>query len=303
MTRSIVRPAFLVHPRNRFIDGYNFSRLVKRSPALAEFVGATKHGGSSIDFAEPRAVMALNQALLADAYGLSWSVPPGALCPAIPGRSDYLHHLADLLSNGDAMAIPRGPAVRIIDIGAGANAIYPMIGASEYGWSFVATEIDKTAMRWARQVVRVNRAIGPLIEYRLQPTPLACFADVTKPGERFAASMCNPPFHASAREAAEGSTRKRRNLHLRNREPLNFGGNAGELWCHGGEAGFIERMIDDSAKRPDLCVWFTTLVSRSENLPRLRKALRGADAAIVKTIDMAQGQKKSRILAWTFYRP
>lgn len=246
--------------------------------------------------------MALNQALLADEYGLRWSVPHGALCPPIPGRSDYLHHLADLLSNDDESAIPRGRAVRIIDIGAGANAIYPMIGASEYGWSFVATETDRTAMRWARQIVRVNRAIAPLIEYRLQPNPLACFAGVTRAGERFDASMCNPPFHASPKEAAEGSARKRRNLELSNGEPLNFGGRANELWCPGGEVGFIDRMIVESAARPKLCHWFTTLVSHSEHLPQLRRSLKDVTPARVKTIDMAQGQKKSRLLAWTFYR-
>jgi 23S rRNA (adenine1618-N6)-methyltransferase len=270
-------------------------------------VKAAPHGRPSIDFADPQAVLALNQALIAEAYGLSWSLPRGALCPPIPGRSDYLHHLADLLSNGDASQIPRGRGVRILDIGSGANCIYPMIGASEYGWSFVATEIDQTAMRWARQIVRVNRSgkhpIAALIEHRLQTNPLAIFAGVTNTGERFAASMCNPPFHASAAEAAESSTRKRRNLKLRSAEPLNFGGNASELWCPGGETGFIERMIAESAARPNLCGWFTTLVSRSENLPRLKKALKRVDAAVVKTIDMAQGQKKSRILAWTFYRP
>jgi len=266
-------------------------------------VRAAPHGRPSIDFADPRAVLALNEALLADAYGLVWNLPRGALCPPIPGRSDYIHYLADLLSAGDEARIPRGRDVRIIDIGSGANAIYPMIGASEYGWSFVATEIDQTALRWARQIVRMNRSIGPLIEHRLQPDPLSCFTGVTKAGERFAASMCNPPFHGSAKEAAEGSIRKRRNLELRNQEPLNFGGSASELWCPGGEVGFIERMIDESAARRNLCLWFTTLVSKSENLPRLKKSLKRADPAIVKTIEMAQGQKKSRILAWTFSRP
>lgn len=291
-----------MHSRNRFRAGYDFTRLIGRSPALAEFVAPAKHGGASIDFADPDAVMTLNQALLADAYGLSWSVPRGALCPPVPGRSDYVHYLADLLSDGDDKAIPRGPGTRILDIGSGANAIYPMIGASEYGWSFVATEIDQTAMRWARQIVRVNRPIARLIEHRLQPNPLACFAGVTKVGERFDASMCNPPFHRSAREAGEGSARKRKNLELRNKEPLNFGGTAAELWCPGGEVGFIERMIAESATRRNLCRWFTTLVSKSEHLPVLKKALRNAGAETVKVIDMAQGQKKSRILAWTYLR-
>ena len=245
--------------------------------------------------------MALNQALLTDAYDLSWSLPRGALCPPIPGRSDYLHHLADLLADGDGTKIPRGRATRIIDIGSGANAIYPMIGASEYGWSFVATEIDQAAMRWARQVVRINRPIATLIEHRLQPNPMAIFAGVTKAGEQFAASMCNPPFHASAEEAIAGSARKRKNLGLKNAEPLNFGGGANELYCAGGEQGFIDRMITESASRPTLCRWFTTLVSASEHLPPLRKSLKRVHASAVRTIDMAQGQKKSRILAWTFY--
>jgi 23S rRNA (adenine1618-N6)-methyltransferase len=48
------------------------------------------------------------------------------------------------------------------------------------------------------------------------------------------------------------------------------------------------------------CRWFTTLVSKNEHLPRLRHSLRRVHAVDVKTIDMAHGQKKSRILAWTF---
>jgi 23S rRNA (adenine1618-N6)-methyltransferase len=292
-----------VHRRNRFREGYDFPRLISRSPALAAFVAPAKHGGASIDFANPQAVVALNQALLADAYGLSWSLPRGALCPPIPGRSDYVHAIADLLSGGDEQQIPRGQSVKILDIGSGTNAVYPMIGAAEYGWSFVGTEVDQTAMRWARQIVRVNRSIAPLIEHRLQANPLAIFAGVTKAGEQFAASMCNPPFHTSAKEAAAASTRKRKNLELRNPEPLNFGGSSHELWCPGGEAGFIERMIAESAARPTLCAWFTTLVSKSENLSRLRRSLKRVSPSGMTTIEMTQGNKKSRILAWTFYRP
>ena len=292
-----------MHPRNRFREGYDFARLIPAHPPLAAFVVRSLRGEATINFADPAAVLALNQALLKDAYGLQWSVPAGALCPPVPGRSDYVHHLADLLSGGDDAAIPRGPTVTVLDIGTGANCIYPLVGASEYGWQFVATECDQAAHRWARQIVRINRGIAPLIEGRHQPDPLACFANVTYPGETFAASMCNPPFHASAAEAATGSARKRRNLQL---DPtaaaLNFGGSAGELWCAGGEVGFIERMIAESATRPHLCFWFTTLVSKSAHLPRLRRALRQVEATEVRTIAMAQGQKQSRILAWTFMR-
>lgn len=274
-----------MHPRNRFRTGYDVQA----------------RGEDTINFADPGAVMALNQTLLKDAYGLRWSIPRGALCPPVPSRSDDIHHLADLLSGGDAAAIPRGRAVRVLDIGTGANCIYPLIGASEYGWSVVGTEIDRAAMHWARQIVRVNSPVASLIECRLQPSSAACFVGVVKPGERFAASMCNPPFHASAEDAAEGARKKRRNLGLATSTPaLNFGGQAGELWCPGGEVGFIQRLIAESAARPRLCRWFTTLVSKREHLKRLLHSLTHVGVTDAKVIDMAQGQKKSRMLAWTF---
>ena len=230
-----------LHPRNRFRARYDFAQLVTGTPALAAFMKPNAHGDDSIDYADPQAVKALNQALLKDAYGLDhWDIPPGFLCPPIPGRSDYLHHLADLIS------LRRGPAVRVLDIGTGANVIYPLIGASEYGWSFVGAEIDPVAWRWATKLVAVNDGIAKLIECRLQASAKHCFHGIIQPGEHFDLTMCNPPFHASATEATAGTLRKRRNLGIKT-TALNFGGKAGELWCDGGELAFIRRMIEESA--------------------------------------------------------
>ena len=283
-----------LHPRNRFRERYDFPRLMAASPVLTPFVKVNAHGDESIDYADPQAVKALNQALLKDAYGLQhWDLPPGYLCPPIPGRSDYLHYLADLIS------MKRGPSVRVLDIGTGANCIYPLIGASEYGWSLVGSELDSVAFRWAQKLVNANASVASLIECRLQPSALQCFRGIIRPGERFDLTMCNPPFHGSAAEAAEGTQRKLRNLGVK-KKALNFGGKANELWCEGGELAFIRRMIQESAGFSSACGWFTTLVSKSAHLPKLEQALHRAKAAHVKIMDMAQGQKKSRILAWTF---
>ncbi len=286
-----------LHPRNRFNTRYDFPKLIASSSVLAAFVKPNAYGDDSIDYADLVAVKALNQALLKQAYGLEkWDIPPGYLCPPIPGRSDYIHHLADLI------ALRRGPSVRVLDIGMGANCIYPLIGASEYGWSFVGAEVDPEAWRWAQKIVKANPSVADLIECRLQKSAAQCFQGIIHPGERFDLTLCNPPFHTSAAEAAEGTQRKLRNLGGK-KSGLNFGGKANELWCEGGELGFIRRMIEESAQFAEQCGWFTTLVSKSEHLPRLEKALRSMKAAEVKVIDMAQGQKKSRILAWTFGRP
>jgi 23S rRNA (adenine1618-N6)-methyltransferase len=284
-----------LHPRNRFRTRYDFPELISDSPALALFVKANAHGDDSIDYSDPLAVKALNQALLKHVYGLQhWDIPPGYLCPPIPGRSDYIHHLADLIG------LKRGPSVRVLDVGTGANCIYPLIGASEYGWSFVGAEMNAEALRWAKKLVAASPSVAGLIECRLQKSAMRCFQGIIQPGEHFDLTMCNPPFHASAAEAAAGTQRKLRNLGKKKTGVLNFGGRAGELWCEGGELAFIRRMIEESADFADRCGWFTTLVSKSEHLSRLEKVLHRVKAPEVKIIEMAQGQKKSRILAWRF---
>jgi 23S rRNA (adenine1618-N6)-methyltransferase len=303
----VIRPSVKVklHPRNRFRAGYDFPKLIARHPQLAAFVTPNAYRHASIDYADAEAVKTLNQSLLKGAYGIEhWDVPPGYLCPAIPGRSDYLHYLADLLESGHRTAPGRRRPVAVLDIGMGANCIYPLIGASEYGWHFVGSEIDRVALRWAKQLVAANPGLAGLIDCRLQASPPECFDGVVQPSETFDLSMCNPPFHASAAAAAEGNRRKRRNLGdgRRAEARLNFGGTAGELWCDGGELAFVRRMIAQSAERPRLCRWFTTLVSKSTHLPRLYQSLQYVEAAEVRTIEMAQGQKTSRILAWTFAR-
>lgn len=293
-----------LHPRNAHRSGYDFPALTEASPRLAAFVRLSPAGTATIDFADPAAVLALNQALLKQHYGVAyWDLPDGYLCPPIPGRADYLHHLADLLSEGAAGKFPVGPAVRVLDIGVGANCIYPIIGACVYGWRFVGAEIDPGALAWARRLIEMNPVVRGAVECRLQRSPHDIFRGVVQPGESFAASICNPPFHASHAEAAAGTNRKRRNLHgsVASKNPRrNFGGRQHELWCEGGEAAFVQRMIAESASRPRLCRWFTTLVAKRENLPAIERALRAVAPAEVRTITLAHGQKKSRILAWRF---
>ena len=300
------RPVKLgLHPRNRHAQGYDFGLLVAASPELEPFLLRAPHGGPSIDFADPAAVRALNRALLAQAYGIrGWEIPEGYLCPPVPGRADYLHHLADLLADSNGGARPRGAAVRVLDVGVGASAIYPLVGHREYGWSFVGSDVDEAALASAARIVAANR-LGDAITLRRQADQGAVFTGVVEPGERFDLTLCNPPFHGSLVEAREGAQRKWRNLGRGTsaRPVLNFGGRGVELWCDGGEAGFARRMIADSARIPGQVLWFTTLLSSSASLPAVHRALRHAGAREIRTVAMAQGQKQSRFVAWTFLPP
>ncbi|MCL6264756.1 23S rRNA (adenine(1618)-N(6))-methyltransferase RlmF [Craterilacuibacter sp. RT1T] len=292
-----------LHPRNRHQGRYDFAALQGVSPELAAFVIHNPAGEPTVNFADPQAVKALNRALLALQYGIAhWDIPDGFLCPPIPGRADYIHTLADLLAADSHGVVPCGGAVRVLDIGVGANCIYPLIGHAEYGWRFVGSDIDAQAIRCAETIIAANPGLSGAISCRLQRDSEAIFEGVIRPGEHYALSLCNPPFHASAAEASAGSRRKVANLSGKQggKPVLNFGGRSHELWCEGGEAAFIARMVDESQRFATQCLWFSTLVSRSDNLADIRYALKQAGALEVKTLAMGQGQKQSRVVAWSF---
>jgi 23S rRNA (adenine1618-N6)-methyltransferase len=292
-----------LHPRNRHRGRYDFAQLVQGSPALAPFVRTNEFGDPSIDFADPAAVKALNQALLRQFYGVdTWDIPAGYLCPPIPGRADYLHYLADLLAESNGGEVPTGRAVRVLDIGVGANCIYPILGHREYGWRFVGADTDAVALRAAKQLVAANDSLAGSIDCRLQSDPQHMLVGIIKPGEVFDATICNPPFHASAAEAAAATQRKTANL-SGNRRAMpnrNFGGQSNELWYAGGEEAFLRQLIAESKQLPRASAWYTSLVSKKPSLLSAHYFLKQAEAVQVKTIEMAQGQKKSRFVAWSF---
>jgi 23S rRNA (adenine1618-N6)-methyltransferase len=283
-----------LHPRNRHRGLYDFKQLIQSCPDLAPFVALNRYGNESVDFTNPKAVKTLNKALLKSFYNISWDIPEHFLCPPIPSRADYIHHIADLLSSSN---VPQGKKISVLDIGVGANCIYPLIGHREYGWNFVGTDIDPLAVSIANELIQQN-GLTEAIELRLQKSPSNIFKGVLKDDHpMFDISMCNPPFHASLSEANAGTTRKWKNLKVKT-NALNFGGQSNELWCPGGEMAFIKRMIEESVHVK--CRWFTTLVSKASSLPSIYHALERAKASEVRTIDMGQGQKKSRIVAWSY---
>lgn len=280
-----------MHPKNPHQSRYDLPALVKSSPELQRHIIKTKFGDESIDFANPEAVKSLNRAILKNIYGVSyWDIPEGFLCPPIPGRADYLYYLADLLGHPNA--------AKILDIGVGANCVYPLIGRT-FGWSFVGSDIDERALKSAQKIIDENKF--PEITLRHQKSSKEIFKGVIGLGEKITATICNPPFHSSAEEAAEGSNRKMKNLGIKNKQ-LNFGGKSNELWTEGGEEAFIKRMIAESEDFATQVEWFTTLVSKKDSLPSLERALKRTKVKSIKIIEMSQGQKISRILCWSYLK-
>jgi len=304
-----------LHARNRHKGNYDFMALCKVVPELKAHLIKNPKGEWSIPFSDPVAVKLLNKALLAHHYGVTfWDIPQGYLCPPIPGRADYIHRAADLLKS-EYKSLNQHQ-VRALDIGVGANCIYPIIGVTEYGWRYVGSDIDPVSVKQANNIVQHNANLRGQIECRLQSNSKSIFAGIIQPEEEYDLTICNPPFHASLEDAEQGTQRKIKNLkanqrkkgqiaqplssELNKKPALNFGGQKAELWCPGGEAAFIKNMAFESQHYAKQVLWFTTLISKGDNVRWMKKQLQKVGAESIKVIEMQQGQKVSRFVAWSF---
>jgi 23S rRNA (adenine1618-N6)-methyltransferase len=300
-----------LHPRNLHQGRYDFQQLVKQCPALKAYLQTNPKGELTLDFSDPQAVLLLNQALLKQFYNVDfWQLPEGYLCPPIPGRADYIHYLADLLGETFSGEIPTGKKVKVLDIGTGANCIYPILASQSYGWSVVGSEIDPVSVKMADLIIKSNANLTPYIKVRLQKNEQAIFNGIIKAKDKFLLTLCNPPFHASMEKALAGTARKINNLNKNNKHldsnksaikiKLNFGGQENELCCAGGEIAFVKKMVKESKEFAQQVCWFSSLVSKAENVAPLKKQLEQIGAKHIKVIKMAQGQKVSRLIAWSF---
>lgn len=300
-----------LHPRNRHqaIDGvaYKFDELTFANPDLAPHIIDMKSGHQTIQFNDAQAVKELNRGLLLAYYGLQfWQLPDQFLCPPVPGRADYIHYIADILADDNDGVIPTGKKIKGLDIGTGANLIYPIIGRYEYKWSFLAAELNPISAQCAATLIQSNALLKKDVKLIKQDNPGNYFNGVISPDHQLAFTICNPPFHRSAEEASKGSLQKQQNLqknqHLKTevKETLNFGGQHSELWCDGGESEFVCNMIKESVNYQQQVLWFSSLVSKKDSLKPIQQCLNSVKPEEVKIIEMGQGNKISRFVAWTF---
>jgi 23S rRNA (adenine1618-N6)-methyltransferase len=279
-----------MHPRNPHKDKYDLTKLSQALPELSQFIFINQYGDQTIDFSNYRAVRALNKAILKSEYQISfWDIPQDFLCPPIPSRAEYIHQISDLFNSRENL--------RVLDIGVGANCIYPIIGQFAYQWRFVGTDINQRALESAQHIIEQNK-LDKKIELRLQVSHKHFFKNIIQPEEVFDLTICNPPFHENQESRKQGTIRKWNNLGKSQiGSQLNFGGQDSELWCPGGEKEFVLGMIKESLAYSNQVKWFSSLIAKRENLDKILKEIKKLPITF-KIIEFEVGNKKSRILVW-----
>jgi 23S rRNA (adenine1618-N6)-methyltransferase len=290
-----------MHAQNPYCDRYELKRLALHHPQLLDHIVLNPFGEETIDFSNSTAVYELNKAMLLMDFKVdNYELPMGYLIPPIPGRLDYLLHLQAFFSK--QFNIDKNTKLRGLDIGAGANGIFCVLGSQHFNWTMVGSECDAKAVEIASANMKHTKTLKENIEIRHQENKSFLFKNIIHSDEHFDFTVCNPPFHTSKEEALRGSQRKLSNLGRefdKKNVALNFEGQANELWCNGGEALFIKRLIKESVGYKNQVKVFSTLVSKSASLRPIKKQLTKTKANF-EVLSMDLGNKKSRILLWWF---
>jgi len=281
------------HSRNRNKERYDLKALLALNSDLENYIKPNFKGEDSIDFSNPLAIRALNKTLLQHYYGIeNWNIPDTNLCPSIPKRADYIHHMADVLIESNFGVLPLGENITCFNIGMGASCIYPILGVTEYNWNFIASDIDNSAITTAQVTINANDSLKNKIDCKLQENQKDFFYGIINKDEKVDFSICNPPLFASL-EIAKKSTEKKNALY-----PISEIGK--ELIFDGGEINFLQQLVKESKKFATNCFWFSTLVNKQSNQKGMVEFLKELGATQTKVIPMGMGNKSSQIITWTF---
>ena len=290
-----------MHAQNPYSDRYDLKRLVKHNIELQKHIVLNPSNEDTIDFSDSASVYELNRAMLLADFNLDrFELPMGYLIPPVPGRLEYLLHIREFLTN--QFNSDQNTKLRGLDIGSGANGIYCILGAQYFNWNMVGSECDENAVKIANTNIIPTKSLKNKIDIRHQENKSFLFKNIVQPDEQFDFTVCNPPFHTTKEDALRGSQRKLNNLGRefdKEQVALNFEGQANELWCNGGEALFIKRLIKESILFKNQVKVFSTLVSKTDSLANIDKQLKKAKASSY-VIPMDLGNKKSRIVLWWF---
>jgi 23S rRNA (adenine1618-N6)-methyltransferase len=192
----------------------------------------------------------------------------------------------------------------VLDIGTGASAIYPLLGAATRAdWTFVGTDVTDVALACAQENLRKQDVgIRERITFRdarcatgsietsgenVDDPQIGILRGVVREDEEFTFCMCNPPFFESIKDAESNPN-------------TACGGTEIEMVCPGGEEAFTERMFLESLGMKHRVHWFTTMCGKKKTMTKLRARMHAARVPAIRTTELVHGKTSRWCIAWSF---
>ncbi|KAK3306416.1 uncharacterized protein B0T15DRAFT_527135 [Chaetomium strumarium] len=278
-------------------DGY-FRRLYETEPDFKQLakhdsrLAALLHNDGQLDFSNPAATMQLTKTLLELDFGLTLELPDDRLCPPVPNRHNYILWLKDLMDTTSYE--PPGRKLCGLDVGTGASCIYPLLGAAQRPWNFVATDIDTRNLSYAKTNIKLNGLEERIRLLERKPEdPLVPLDEASIQCIDFV--MMNPPFYTSEDDMLSSAQKKAR-------PPLSAcTGAPVEMVCEGGEVAHVGRLIGESLVLRDRIQWYTSMLGKLTSLEALIGQLREKGIDNYAVTEFVQGSKTRRwALGWSF---
>ena len=264
----------------------DFKFLSEEFPEFKKYVYINKYGGYSINWKNPNSIKELVKTILNKFFNITYyEIPENFLIPTLTSRYNYLNYINKLFTK---LEIENKEKI-LIDIGTGANLIYPLLGYKLYNWKFIASEINEDAINIGKKIIKENNLEKEILIIK-QNDSKKIFENIINFNNKYLCSICNPPFFDINTEI------KKDNLYTDNEYNYN------EVYCEGGEIFFIKEMIKESYIYKKNIFLFSSLIGRKSNMKKIYSVMKNLkEMSLLKKITIKQGKNARWIIIWSFY--
>ena len=270
----------------------DFLTLTKEFPELKKYILKQNEDNEEefqFDWSNNELSLLMDKSILNYYFNIKYYyIPKGFLIPPIPSRINYINLInsiiAKLIKDIDIKNIIG------IDIGTGANIIYPILGYSIYKWKFICTEINKEAYNNAKLILQKNN-LENNINIIKQNNKDNIFISILNRENKYIFSMCNPPYYNYENEI-KLEDKKRDNEY-----------NFDEIYYKNGEYGFFQRYFEESICYKNNVFLYTILIGKKINAENIYDKLSSYND-IIKIYNMQKiltGNNVRYIIYWSFF--
>ena len=269
----------------------DFSLLIKKFPELTKYTLLKNEDGEySFNWSDNKLSLLITKCILDFYFKIKYySIPNNFLIPPVPSRLNYINLIKTLLISFNILTSKEENEIIGIDIGTGANLIYPLLGYSLYKWKFICSEINNEAFENSIKIIKENK-LEEYIKLIKQKYKNYIFVGIINREKKYTFSICNPPYYDYEDEIKKEDKNK------------NCEYNFDEIYYKNGEVGFFNKYFQESLCYSKNIFLFTYLIGKKSNAEKIYDQI--SEDKNIKYCDMKKiktGNNIRYIIFWTFF--